>query len=42
VISTQTLFACSNFYERLKEVREYHRKFPDDELTEVRFSACDW
>ena len=25
----------SNFYERLKEVREYHRKFPDDELTEV-------
>lgn len=27
--------ACSNFYERLKEVREYHRKFPDDDLTEA-------
>ncbi|KAL4446223.1 hypothetical protein ABPG77_003030 [Micractinium sp. CCAP 211/92] len=25
----------SNFYERLKEVREYHRKFPDDDLTEA-------
>lgn len=24
----------SNFYDRLKEVREYHRKFPDDDLTE--------
>ena len=27
--------ACSNFYDRLKEVREYHRKFPDDDLTEA-------
>lgn len=25
----------SNFYERLREVREYHRKFPDDDLTEA-------
>ncbi|PRW61113.1 splicing factor 3A subunit 3 [Chlorella sorokiniana] len=25
----------SNFYERLKEVREYHRKFPNDDLTEA-------
>lgn len=30
---------CSNFYERLKEVREYHRKFPDDDLTEA---SCTW
>lgn len=29
-------FTRSNFYERLKEVREYHRKFPNDDLTEVR------
>lgn len=24
------------FYERLKEVREYHRRFPNPDLTEVR------
>lgn len=26
----------SKFYDRLKEIREYHRKFPNHELTEVR------
>lgn len=31
---------CSNFYERLKEVKEYHRKFPDDDLTEVGGLRC--
>lgn len=30
----------SKFYDRLKEVREYHRKFPNYELTEVRRGAC--
>ncbi|KAI3432859.1 hypothetical protein D9Q98_010442 [Chlorella vulgaris] len=25
----------SNFYDRLKEVRDYHRKFPNDDLTEA-------
>jgi hypothetical protein len=29
------LFACSNFYDRLKELRDYHRKFPNTEITEV-------
>ncbi len=27
--------ACSTFYDRLKEVREYHRKFPTLDITEV-------
>lgn len=31
-----SFLSCSNFYERLKEVREYHRKFPNDDLTEVQ------
>lgn len=26
----------SRFYDRLKDVREYHRKFPSTDLTEVR------
>jgi hypothetical protein len=26
----------SVFYERLKEVREYHRRYPGLEVTEVR------
>lgn len=27
---------CSNFYDRLREVREFHRRFPDNDITEVR------
>ena len=27
---------CSAFYERLKEVRDYHRRYPFLEVTEVR------
>lgn len=28
----------SKFYDRLKEIREYHRKFLSNELTEVSFA----
>ena len=35
VVRACALHPCSNFYERLKEVRDFHRKFPDDDLTEV-------
>lgn len=32
----------SKFYDRLKEIREYHRKFLTNDLTEVRaFKASD-
>ncbi len=30
----------SKFYDRLKEIREYHRKFPNHELTEVSKRAA--
>lgn len=26
----------SNFYGRLKDLRDYHRRFPDDDITEVK------
>ena len=28
--------ACSVFYERVKEVRDYHRRYPNLDVTEVR------
>eukprot|EP00887_Chlorella_sp_A99_P006821 scaffold2.g6821.t1 len=31
-----------NFYDRLKEVRDFHRRFPDDAITEVRGQAGGW
>ena len=30
---------CRTFYERLKEVRDYHRRLPSTEVTEVRTSS---
>ena len=30
--------ACSAFYERIKEVREYHRRYPCLEVAEVSTS----
>ena len=37
----------TRFYDRLKEVREYHRRFPNPDLTEVRWGGglsalCTW
>lgn len=32
---TTLLVRCSAFYERLKEVRDYHRRYPYLEVTEV-------
>ena len=29
---------CRTFYERLKEVRDYHRRHPSTEVTEVQTS----